>query len=81
MRQDDAGFDCLVQGEALGGLQFAESFIHRLVHDFADEALVSGPLREALRSCDFQDCFFSYYFHVNTSVNFDNLICFLVVVD
>ena len=46
MRQYDACFDGLVECEALGGLQFAEFVVHWLVHDFADEALVSGPLRK-----------------------------------
>jgi len=49
VRQLDSCLDCLVESEALGGLQCTESLVHRFVHDFADEALVGGPLREAER--------------------------------
>jgi hypothetical protein len=49
VRELHSCFDCLVECEALAGLQGTESLVHRFVHDFADEALVGGPLREAER--------------------------------
>jgi hypothetical protein len=47
VREYDASLDCLVESEAFGGLQNTEFLVHRFVHDFADEALVGGPLRES----------------------------------
>jgi len=44
VRQRHACFDCLVESEALGGLQFAQSVLHGLIHHFANQTLVRGPL-------------------------------------
>jgi hypothetical protein len=49
VRELDASLDCLVESEALGGLQHAVFLVHRFIHDLADEALVGGPLRESER--------------------------------
>jgi hypothetical protein len=84
VRQLDSCLDCLVESEALGGLQCTESLVHRFVHDFADEALVSSPLRLALDRhipSDFNYCFLPDQLHVFHSVQGDDFSLRHVVVD